>query len=385
MYDLIIVGAGPAGCAAAIHAANLRPQLASRILVLDKARFPRVKICGGGIVRRGDYLLHRLGVDPEVDSAPIDAARFIFPSGAVTLSRRKMFRVVRREAFDHALLQSVQSRAIEVRQATTVLDLQRADEGVLVDTADGTFRARVVIGADGANGIVRKKIAGHGRLSMVGLEIFTLPTQSELVSKQRRTAVFDFRCVTAGVQGYSWDFPAGTEATPLVNRGIFHSHIGGQPSRLNLKSHLVESLRTREIDTPTGEIKGHPMHMYDPSLPCSAPHVLLAGDAIGLEPLLGEGISSALETGIMAAEKACRALHTGDYTFGQYANDIRTSRRMRSTLLKRAVAERFYDGYPRWWILLGAVGMSGTYLRATQLWESKAGRSYGRLSGVSEN
>lgn len=373
MYDLIIVGAGPAGSAAAIRAATLLPERASRILVVDKAHFPRVKICGGGIVRRGDHLLHRLGVGPGVDSASIDFARFIFPSGAVTVPRPKMFRVVRRAEFDNALLQCAQSRGVEVRQGCPVLDLRRDDEGVLVSTERETLRAKVVIGADGAKGVSRGTvISGPKRLPMVGLETFTRPTEPELTPRQRRTAVFDFTCVTAGVQGYSWDFPAGTEDSPLVNRGIFHSHISGRPSRQSLKPYLVASLQRRVIDVPPDQLKGHPAHMYDPSLPCSTPHLLLAGDAIGVEPLLGEGISTALETGIAAAEAACRALCTGDYTFRHYGDEIRTSHRIRSVRLKRATAERFYTGYPTWWLLLSAIGMGAAYLRGTQVWEGLA-------------
>ncbi len=373
-FDLIIIGAGPAGCAAAIRAAQLRPERASRVLLLDGARFPRVKVCGGGIVRRGDYLLRRLGVDLHVHSTPIDAGTFVFPSGTVTLRRPGMFRVVRREEFDDALLHFAQARGVQVRQGTPVLDLQLSPEGVLVSTPQERFRATVVIGADGANGLTRKvAISGRPRLSMVGLETFTRPTLPELTPRQRRTAVFDFTCVGAGIQGYAWDFPAGEEQSPLVNRGVFHTHFGGRPSRMNLKSYLLGSLHERNIEVAPEQIKGHPAHMYDPSVPCSAPHLLLAGDAIGIEPLLGEGISSALETGIMAAETAVRALRSGDYSFSRYSDDVRASHRMRSVRLKRAVAERFYTGQPRWWALVGTVGVTAAYLRASQSWDGLRG------------
>lgn len=367
MYDLIIVGAGPAGCAAAIRAAGLRPHGVSRILLLDRAHFPRVKICGGGVVRRADYLFRRLGVAPDVHSTSIEAARFIFPSGELTIRRRGMFRVVRREELDHALLMCAEATGVQIRQNSCVLSLESDAGSVLVTTAHETFRARVVIGADGAIGIARKTVlSGQRRLSMVGLETFTRPTESELVPDRRRTATFDFSCVSSGVQGYSWDFPAGTEGSPLVNRGIFHSHIGGRASRLTLKTYLEDSLSRRDIAVPREEISGHPAHMYDPSIDCSSGRVLLAGDAIGVEPLLGEGISSALETGMLAADAACHALRCGDYSFRNYSNQIRTSHRMRSILLKRSIAQRFYSGYPRWWILLGAVGLSAAYLRANQ-------------------
>lgn len=220
---------------------------------------------------------------------------------------------------------------------------------------------------------------------MVGLETFTDPVQSELGHGARHTAVFDFTCTTAGVQGYCWDFPAGTDTLPLVNRGVFHSHISGHTSSPNLKSYLADSLRQRGIAADPGEIKGHPEHMYDPSAPCSAPRILLAGDAIGVEPLLGEGISTALETGMMAAEAACRALATGDYSFRNYAGEIRTSHKARSMLLKRRAAERFYTEQARWWVLLAAVGLDAAYSLTSRMWEGLASKKGGAVSPQQEH
>lgn len=263
---------------------------------------------------------------------------------------------------------------MQTLQGTPVLDLRREGNGILVTTEQMTFRARAVIGADGANGIARRKIVGErSRLPMAGLETFTAPTRAERVAPRRGTAVFDFRCTCDGIQGYSWSFPAGTEQAPVVNRGVIHSHFGGRSSRTNLKSYLMDSLRALDLEVSPSGIRGHPLHMYDPSLPCSAPHLLLAGDAIGVEPLLGEGISSALETGVLAAEAAYRAFCHGDYSFSGYTKAIRTSQRMRSIRLKRAVAERFYGGYPRSWMLLGTIAVAGAYLRAAQAWDELAG------------
>ena len=76
---------------------------------------------------------------------------------------------------------------------------------------------------------------------------------------------------------------------------------------------------------------------------------------------------------MMAAESACSALDSGDYSFDQYGHKIRKSQKARSMLLKRYAAERFYAGHSKWWILLGTVGAGALYTRASQMWEVVGG------------
>lgn len=104
-YEIIIVGAGPSGSATALQLSNLAPNLAGKVLLLDKAVFPRPKLCAGGVTMDAEMVLKQLGVNIDLPTVPIHTSRFILPAGSLTLNRQSHFRVFRREEFDHCLFQ----------------------------------------------------------------------------------------------------------------------------------------------------------------------------------------------------------------------------------------------------------------------------------------
>ena len=90
-HEAVIVGAGPSGCAAAIELANLDPTLAGRILLIDKAVFPRPKLCAGGLSVDTDSELQALGVAIDVAATPIHNTQFLLPTGRLTFSLSNQF------------------------------------------------------------------------------------------------------------------------------------------------------------------------------------------------------------------------------------------------------------------------------------------------------
>lgn len=90
-YEIIIVGAGPAGCATALELAKLDPSLAPRVLLLDKAIFPRVKLCAGGVTIHADIVLRHLGIDVDVMQPPSTSQSLCFPVAVSCLSSRIIF------------------------------------------------------------------------------------------------------------------------------------------------------------------------------------------------------------------------------------------------------------------------------------------------------
>lgn len=352
--DVAIVGAGPAGSAAAIQIARRSRQLAGRTLLLDAAQFPRPKVCGGGVVRAADRFLAHLDVEAAVPSVRIDAIRFEYAGGGSVRHLPRAFRVVRRDAFDHCLLRAARRLGVGVRQGEPVLRLRREREAIVVVTTKAEYRAGVVIGADGSNGVVRRTLVGGRPRRFAALEVVTplLPAEENAAA----TAVFDFRPAAGGLQGYCWDFPCVVGGARAMNRGI-----GGATwtTGRSLKRLFEAHLAPRGIELRPADLAGATAPYYDPLLPQSAERVLLAGDAVGIDRWFGEGISVAIGTGMLAAHAAVEAFERREFAFADHHRRIRRSAVGDDLRRRRAVARAFYRaarrGRPLWpWLGAGA-------------------------------
>ena len=158
-YDVVVVGAGPAGCAAAAAALRARPD--ARVAILDRARFPRDKPCGDGVAGEVVDLLDHLGLDGPAIAAgyrPISRLRVRSPQGfVVDRPLRRPALVIPRLVLDARLLDQVRGRGADViQQRVRTVDV-RAD-GVVIDDR---LAASVLIGADGAESTVRRAIGAR--------------------------------------------------------------------------------------------------------------------------------------------------------------------------------------------------------------------------------
>jgi geranylgeranyl reductase family protein len=339
LYDVIIVGGGPAGAAAAIQLARNDSAVAARTLLLDAAVFPREKLCGGGVIRESDRLLAHLEIEADVASIPIHAIRFEYEGGCALHRRANLFRVVRREEFDHALLRAVKTCGVTVQEGERVARLMRERDSVCVETRSGSYRARVVIGADGARSLVRRSLVGPERGErFVALGVLT--PWHEGSDSDSNTAVLDFRPVARGLRGYAWEFPSVRAGERWMNRGL-----GGSrwPSGVSARQLFAEMLEARGVDRGRCRIEGGSAPLYDPESPQSAERVLLAGDAVGVDPLFGEGISVALGTGILAAHAASEALAVDRFDFSDHRERVRDSAVGWQLTRSRLLADPLYE------------------------------------------
>jgi menaquinone-9 beta-reductase len=308
-WDVVVVGAGPAGSAAALAATRAEPR--SRVLLLDRAVFPRDKVCGDGVAPETFDLLADLGVaDVAAGHAPVPTLRLVGPRGGQ--ARRRMARpasVVPRTVLDARLVEAALQSGVEMDRRTVRGVSARRDSV----TIDDEIEARVVIGADGAGSVVRRAAetrrppAGHTAVAIRGYA-------SESPTVDEQLIVMD---EADRWPAYAWSFPLA-DGTGRANVGY---GVLVDPRRPAQRRALVERLHSLLPWASTAERwRGHllPLSSWTPRQPRG--RLLLAGDAAHLvNPLTGEGIWYAVLTGMLAGQAAVGSHDPGS----RYRADLR--------------------------------------------------------------
>ncbi|MBM3181061.1 MAG: NAD(P)/FAD-dependent oxidoreductase [Chloroflexi bacterium] len=354
---IIILGGGPSGLSTALHLTRIAPHLTHQILILEKEHYPRFKLCAGGLVIDAEIILERLDLDVrEVPHVDAQTAHFDFAGKGLKVRARKRpaFRVIRRDEFDHWLAKKAEERGIEIRQGVTVKKVIPDENGVSVETDQGEFRAEIVVGADGSNGVTRRCVFPNESVFTARvLEVITpdysvlarraKPDEAisninnEIVSPRRHgdasgenaprndVAYFDFFPVPNNIAGYTWDFPTQIRGQPMRCWGIYDTNLLAGYKRPVLKEPLAEEMKRKGFELGDYEIKGNPIRWYNPRNKASVPRVLLVGDAVGADPLFGEGISIALGYGAIAAQEIAESFQRNEFSFRRYKRRLARS------------------------------------------------------------
>lgn len=302
-HDLIVVGAGPAGATAARVAAGR----GLRVALIDKAAFPRDKLCGGGVTGRA--MGHLRAAFGDVSGALFHhcgEVRMMAGGQVLGIERGAppIYMTMRRE-FDAALRAGAVTAGAEDFCGHRIAKM--APEAGQVRLACGAgLRAPVVIGADGVNSAVARAL--FGRAHDPAQVAFAL--EVELPGETSDHLELD---MTAAPWGYGWDFPKAGGRT---------LGIGGVAARnADLRARFDLWLRARGVEPGALRIKGHHLPMGEVRQVPGRGAVLLVGDAAGLvDPITGEGIGWAVHSGQLAAEAVVEAQAQGrpDAALGIY-------------------------------------------------------------------
>lgn len=345
---MVIVGAGPAGSAAAITLARSGVEA----LVVDKATFPRDKICGDGLTTGALRQLEDLGLDPATVSSWIDVDDVWVrsPSGVtrrfpMPRDRGRFASVATRLDLDAALVDLARKEGAEVLDGHAVTGAREDADGIEVDVEGlGAVRARWAIGADGMWSPLRKHLGLTEPETYLGEWHAFRQYFSDVGPVAAEDLFVSFEADL--LPGYLWVFPlAGRRAN--VGFGIQRGGKVAVPEMKALWADLLARPHVRAVlgpdAAPEGTHRAWPIPArVDRAVPTTA-RTLFVGDAVAAcDPMTGEGIGQALLTGTRAAEAVRDAGSSGDATTAYRArlhDDLVADHRM-SMLLIRALRHR---------------------------------------------
>ena len=230
-YEIMIVGGGPAGISTWLHLHKFAPELASKTLLIEKEKYPREKLCGGGVGGWCGYILKNLNVALDIPSITVSDVEFVYENEKFVLHQPNSFQMVQRVEFDHALAKNAINRGLNLHQNELFLDLNERDNELTVKTTLEKYKIKTLVGADGALSAVRKKMNLKNKSNLAPtLEIFSPVNPKYDHEYDEKKILIDMNPMKIGMQGYVWHVPVIKECPwnmecQLVNKLELGSHV----------------------------------------------------------------------------------------------------------------------------------------------------------------
>jgi geranylgeranyl reductase family protein len=289
IFDVAVIGAGPAGCSAALALARS----GHSVILLEKAALPRYKTCGGGVLARAFKHLSPDAASVVERSFHSVAVNFLGTGMNFTVTRpQPLVYMTMRADLDCLLAREAQKAGVQLLESCVVKRVSAQADFVEIISDRGQFQAKFVIAADGVHSATAKA-AGWPELPALAPALeHEIHLADEDFAQFSQVPRFDFNTIDAG---YAWVFPKRTH----LSVGILSTHRTCPNLQTKLADYLRELGITRVQKT---ERHGYLIPLAPRSGPLARGRVLLVGDAAGLvDPVTAEGISHALLSGQLAA------------------------------------------------------------------------------------
>ncbi len=311
MYDLIVVGAGPAGASAARRAA----QYGLKVLVLEKEKVPRNKLCGGGVTSKVLKLLDFRLPDPLIECT-VRSTRIHVGGDCFNFETdRTLVYMTSRSKFDTFLTEKAVEAGAELMDGTPVTKVGATDSYAEVKTCNGSFRSRMLIGADGMGGPTATAGRFYERWKpqqvAYAIESEVQVGERGVQDFMREQSYFDIY-FDVSPAGYGWVFPKDDHLT--VGVGCILSRLRDAHELFNGFVKRIPEVAGHEIPKPQAHLV--PLGGAADVQTCTN-RMVLAGDCAGFaEPLLGEGIYFAICGAQIAAQLASEACQKDRFDVG---------------------------------------------------------------------
>jgi len=324
-WAIMIVGAGPAGISTWLHLQKYAPHLAGRTLLIEKAVFPREKLCAGGVGGWSAHTLAHLQIELDIPSLFVSDLAVRFGTQIEHLHEPNCFRVVQRKDFDHALVTTAVNRGLAIHEDETLTGIIRERNRLILKTSRRNYRVQAIIGADGAFSAVRRLMMPYQKPRLAPTIQTLTPVDSQYDTEfDEKKIVLNFTPITEGLQGYVWRVPCLKEGVPSIVNGVVDFRISPDQPRADMKGIFVRELKSRNIRSTPEAWSSHPIHWLSKDDIISQPNVILVGDAAGIEPVLGGGIHMALSYGQVAAGAVIAAFRKNDFSFHDFKKRIQS-------------------------------------------------------------